>query len=284
VKFIIFGSSGFIGSSLSRELATRGKSTFKIDKNLFLTILADIRHFQKQVEQDDVIIFAAGKVPARTIDDVLYNLKISEQVSEILDKLKFAYFLNFSSDAVYPSINSSISENTFVKPQSMHGIAQFSREILFNLRFEGRLGHIRSSAVYGIGDTHNSYGPNRFLHDALAKGCINLFGNGQEIRDHIYIKDLMNLAILMINRRFTPVINAVSGQPLSFLEVSQIIQDQLPKTEINFISRGKEDDSQNFVREFDTRILKEEFPSFSSTPMNAAIYEVVSKLGDQNAP
>lgn len=283
MKFIIFGSSGFIGSSLSRELATRGKSTFKIDKNLFLTILADVRHFQKQVEQDDVIIFAAGKVPALTIDDVLYNLQISEQVSEILDKLKFAYFLNFSSDAVYPSINSSISENTLVKPQSMHGITQFSREILFNLRFEGRLGHIRSTAVYGIGDTHKGYGPNRFLRDALTKGCINLFGNGEEVRDHIYINDLIELAILMIHKRFTSITNAVSGQPFSFLEVSKIIQDLLPKTEINFISRDTAIDPQKIARIFDISLLKEEFPTFSSTPMNAALNEVVYKLGNLNA-
>jgi nucleoside-diphosphate-sugar epimerase len=283
VKFIIFGSSGFIGSSLSRELATRGKSTFKIDKNFFLTILADIRHFQKQVEQDDVIIFAAGKVPALTIDDVLYNLKISEQVSEILNKLKFAYFLNFSSDAVYPSINSPISENTLVKPQSMHGITQFSREILFNLRFEGRLGHIRSTAVYGIGDTHKGYGPNRFLRDALTKGCINLFGNGEEVRDHIYINDLIELAILMIHKRFTSITNAVSGQPFSFLEVSKIIQDLLPKTEINFISRDTAIDPQKIARIFDISLLKEEFPTFSSTPMNAALNEVVYKLGNINA-
>ena len=45
---------------------------------------------------------------------------------------------------------------------------------------------LNPTLVYGPGDKHFGYGPNKFINDALKLNKIKLFGKGEELRDHIY--------------------------------------------------------------------------------------------------
>ena len=45
---------------------------------------------------------------------------------------------------------------------------------------------LRPTLIYGFGDTHNSYGPNRFFNQIIEKREINIFGEGLDyFRDFI---------------------------------------------------------------------------------------------------
>jgi len=45
-----------------------------------------------------------------------------------------------------------------------------TRELMLAAEAKAPLAILRLTAVYGAGDTHNSYGPNRFLRQALKDG------------------------------------------------------------------------------------------------------------------
>src|ERR1700733_14547904 len=82
---------------------------------------------------------------------------------------------------------------------------------------------LRPCAVYGANDTHNSYGPNRFIRSGLKDGKITLFGFGEEKRDHVYVEDLSRLVELCLLHRSEGTLNLVSGTAVSFYDVAERI-------------------------------------------------------------
>ena len=73
------------------------------------------------------------------------------------------------------------------------------RENIFK-KIGKKLTIIRPTLVYGPNDPHNGYGPNKFIRDAKKGNCINLFGKGEERRDHIFINDLTFMVYQIINK------------------------------------------------------------------------------------
>src|SRR5258708_20458707 len=71
----------------------------------------------------------------------------------------------------------------------MHGIMHLARELMLNATVKAPLAVVRSTLIYGEGDPHNGYGPNRFRRLAAAGQEIVLFGEGEERRDHVLIDD-----------------------------------------------------------------------------------------------
>ena len=50
---------------------------------------------------------------------------------------------------------------------------------------------LRPTLIYGEGDPHNGYGPNKFMRLAKKNEDILLFGKGEELRDHININETL---------------------------------------------------------------------------------------------
>ena len=65
-----------------------------------------------------------------------------------------------------------------------------TREAILKDNFNKILCILRPTLIYGPGDTHNGYGPNRFINLALKNKSIPIFGNGEEKRDHIFVEDV----------------------------------------------------------------------------------------------
>jgi nucleoside-diphosphate-sugar epimerase len=135
---------------------------------------------------------------------------------------------------------------------------------------------VRPCAIYGPGDTHNSYGPNRFARAAAKAGKITLFGGGEEKRHHIYVADAARLIELCILHRSSGTINAATGEAISFGELAEKIAaavsgavaiEKLPRT------------SAITHRHFDTSALARAFPSFQATPLDAGIAQTLSGMG-----
>ena len=79
----------------------------------------------------------------------------------------------------------------------------------------------RDPVVYGVDDPHNGYGPNRFRRLAAAGSEIVLFGEGEERRDHVYVEDVADLVRLIVLHRSAGIVNAVSGDVVSFRELAE---------------------------------------------------------------
>ena len=94
---------------------------------------------------------------------------------------------------MYADVKENISEKTITSPSSLHGLMHLTREEILKYNFNKILCILRPTIIYGAGDSHNGYGPNRFVNCALRNNSISIFGSGEERRDHIFIEDLVKI-------------------------------------------------------------------------------------------
>jgi nucleoside-diphosphate-sugar epimerase len=126
---------------------------------------------------------------------------------------------------------------------------------------------LRPTLVYGAGDTHNGYGPNRFLRTARAQRTIALFGRGEEQRDHVFVDDVARVVELAIAHRSAGVVNVATGVSRSFAEVAGLVAAMVPGTTVETKARS----GPVTHRRFDTAALRTAFPSLSMTPLEEGL-------------
>ena len=273
-KIVVVGSKGFIGRSIFDYLKTenfevQGFSRAEIDLEIENSVnnLADI------INDGDVVVFAAAKAPVKSVTGFKQNLTILENFMNAIKNKHISYLLNISSDAVYPDIKDLISEELLPSPLGLHGAMHMTRELALNSSGLP-VGHIRPTLVYGPGDPHNGYGPNRFVRQALKLGRITLIGKGEEVRDHIHISDVTSLAISMVKSRILGIVNAVTGTGLSFYEIASTVASQIPEVEIEF-ERRIGSMPHNGRRLFATQNINELLPTFNPIPFPVGIKEMI---------
>ena len=157
------------------------------------------------------------------------NIQLITNIAEALRGKKLTYLLNISSDAVYGDSMQPMTEEAIIEPLAAHGIMHCMREYILEHRVAAPIGHLRPTLIFGAGDPHNGYGPNSFLRLAKAGKNIELFGNGEEQRDHVFVGDVATLAVAMIAAKTTGAVNAVSGRVTSFLELAEAAQKMAPQ-------------------------------------------------------
>ena len=170
------------------------------------------------------------------------------------------HFIYISSDAVYSDTKYRISENSETKPSSIHGIMHLHRENLLRIFIPNKkLLILRPTLIYGRNDTHNSYGPNRFMRLAIKNKDIKLFGRGEELRDHIHISDVIKIIYLSLKSNKFGIYNVVTGKIISFKKLAEkSIEKSLSKSKIIFTKRYGSMPHLG-LRQFNNTRLKKEF-------------------------
>jgi UDP-glucose 4-epimerase len=134
---------------------------------------------------------------------------------------------------------------------------------------------LRASLLFGARDTHNGYGPNRFVRAALKEGRITLFGEGEEKRDHVSIKDLSRLIGLALAHRSQGVLNGATGESVSFRDAAERVAE--------LVGGGVKVEGtprQNPIthRHFDITATRKAFPEFRFTPLKETLAETLREV------
>lgn len=279
-RLAIIGGSGFIGTSLLNYFNNKGINCFIIPSNeLKKNPIEATTYLIKNLHKEDTVIFLAAITPDKSKDHFqtfLKNIEIAKITCDALKNLACSRVIYFSSDAVYPYNNSIISEETMISPDSLYGIMHMAREKMFSETVEKGLLIIRPTQIYGSLDTHNSYGPCRMLRSAIKENKIYLFGEGSEIRDHIYIEDLIQLTWLLLRNNVCGVVNAVTGIAISFAKIANIVQSIIKKTEISYLPYINPPPFRN--RTFDPSMIKKLFSTFHFTPIEHGMQQMYKKI------
>ena len=180
----------------------------------------------------DAVVVAAALTPdrGRDIETFMRNLLMGQQIAGAVAKTGSAHLIYVSSDAVYDDTDAPITESTCPVGPSLYATMHVARERM--LREVAAASDIpflvlRPSLLYGPGDTHNAYGPNRFVRSAKTDGVIAVFGGGEERRDHVWVRDLTRLVELAIAQRTTGILNVATGRSLAFGEVASAVAAQV---------------------------------------------------------
>ena len=96
-----------------------------------------------------------------------------------------------------------------------------ARELMLKATVKAPFAVVRSTLIYGEGDPHNGYGPNRFRRLAAAGQEIVLFGEGEERRDHVLVDDVAEIVCRVIEHRSRGTLNIATGEVYSFRDIAE---------------------------------------------------------------
>lgn len=226
-RVVVLGASGFIAGAILRVLQTKGIPVLGLGRpgiDLLEPVAAGT--LSSLLRSDDTLVFASAKAPCKDSGMLRENLVMAEAVCVALKARPVAHVIYISSDAVYKDSPGPLDEGSCAEPGSLHGVMHLAREVALRAEFAGPLAIVRPTLVYGLEDPHNGYGPNRFRRLAGAGKEIVLFGEGEERRDHVDVEDVAALVCLIAQHRSHGVVNAVSGEVVSFRDLAQFAAAQ----------------------------------------------------------
>lgn len=277
-RIIILGSGGFISSYVENELNERKINYKAIPSSLLdLTSVNASEVLTQLLLPTDTILFIAAKAPVKNERMFLTNLQICKTVCEAIQKVKIAHLIYLSSDAVYTDSASPLNEYSDTEPSSLHGLMHLTREIMLKSIHHGPLCILRPTLIYGSKDPHNGYGPNKFIRLAKKNKEIELFGKGEELRDHVWVKDVANIIILTIINQTNGVLNIATGKLYSFLDIVEIIKSNF-KSKLKIVNLSRTGPlPHNGYRAFDTSNFQKIFPEFKYNNFK----DLINKIGDE---
>lgn len=221
-KIIISGGAGFIGSHVVEcalennnqvividNLISGKLSNLPNDKRVIFykaDILKDNIEYIFEKEKPDYCIHLAAQTSVNysesdPIYDAKMNIVSSINLLNLCKKYNIKKFITASSAAVYGMPEKlPIAENSQTKPISFYGISKLTMEKYVE-HFQIPYVIFRFSNVYGPRQSSSKEsGVIAIFHNAMLNDeQIQIFGDGNQIRDFIFVKDVANIINKSIN-------------------------------------------------------------------------------------
>lgn len=253
------GANSFIGKAITKKFISQNiKPVLVTRKNADLEKKQSFNKLKKILKKNDTIIFIAAVAPVKNIEMLNQNLLICKNIIESLKIKKPNHVIYLSSDAVYSDSKNKINEKSETTPESFHGFMHLIRENMLK-ELNCKKTFVRPTLVYGSDDPHNGYGPNKFIRCAQNNEEIFLFGKGEERRDHIHVDNVADIVSTVAIKKIDGIINAVSGNVISFNEIAKNLKKIYPNLVIKNLKRNGPM-PHNGYRAFDNKLLKKYFP------------------------
>ncbi len=281
-RALLLGADGFLAHELRQAFAAGGLHVRAVgSKELDLTGVDAIDRLIALFHSDDAVVMTSGVTPdkGRDVATLMKNLRMAESVSSALAQNPPAHFVYISSDSVYDARYSSLlNEDSTCEPTGLYPLMHIARERIFEQVCASAaipFGVVRPCAIYGPRDTHNSYGPNRFIRTALRDRKITLFGGGEERRHHVYVSDLAKIVELCLVHRSAGIINAATAEAVPFCTVAELVMETIGRPIlIEHLPRS----GPIAHRHFDSTGLAKAYPRFSPTPLATGLARTVAEV------
>jgi len=271
-RVVVIGSSGFVGGALVQRLNQSGIVTLSIDRAKVDLLHADAAiALADLLRPTDAVVAVAAIAPVKNTQMLADNMRLVATIIQALGKVKVAHVVNISSDAIYADGPLPLTESSPMAPTSLHGAMHLARELAFAAEANAPLANLRPTLIYGASDPHNGYGPNRFRRLAEDGKDIVLFGNGEERRDHVYVDDVAELIVRVLQHRSSGALNIVTGEVHSFMEIANATAEIAGKIVAVKATPRVGPMPHNGYRPFDNAACKQAFPDFRYTPMGEGL-------------
>jgi nucleoside-diphosphate-sugar epimerase len=265
-RTVVLGAGGFVGGAICARLRAAGASVAELgSKELDLCAPGAGERLASRLEPGDGLVFVSARAPARDAALLARNVAMAESVCAALSTVAVQHLVYISSDAVYGDDIHPLTERAPAAPNTLHGAMHLARELMLRSVARTPLAILRPTLLYGASDPHNGYGPNRFRRTAASTGRIDLFGEGEELRDHVLVSDVADVA---------------SGYSTSFRRAAELVALQF-ETPIEIVGSARR--SPITHRHFDVSATFKAFPGFRYTELAKGIAQVHAETQGRQA-
>ena len=254
-KYLVTGGAGFIGSNIAFALEGERKARVAVLDNFSSGNYKNLLGFGGDVIAGDILSadwFArAGKVDAVFHQAAVVDTTVTDQrammaanVDGFRNVLEYALeygvkrVIYASSAAVYGNSPCPMHEDQAPTPENVYG---FSKAIMDNVARDFAAAH-KDMTVVGL-RYFNVYGPREYYKGKMASMVFQLYNQmkagkrprvfkfGEQMRDFVYVKDLVRANLNALDAKRSCVCNAATGKPCNFNEVIEALNKAM-KTDL----------------------------------------------------
>jgi len=244
-RFVITGASGFLGSHLVANLENADyknvvlvNRSFSKNKNNYKNVVGNFSDevlMSNTIEKNDIIVhLACSSIPATSESDkerdFQENVIGTKKLLEVCGRKKIKKFVFISSGGtVYGNYgNKPVTEEIECRPINAHGkmklaIEKYVCSCAEKYNFDYVI--MRPGNLYGrVGDLGRKQGAiDVFMQKILNGQSIEIWGDGEIVRDYVYIDDAVDLLIKVMEDSVQGVFNMGTGEDVSLKQIINLI-------------------------------------------------------------
>ena len=268
MKVLVLGGNGFIGSNLVERLVAEGHRVRIYDRSPSrLNVLGqkvehqngnfnDITSISQALHDIDIVFhLISGSIPSTSnlspADDARDNLVDTIGLLECMRKIGITRIVYMSSGGtIYGNSNKDlINEEHSLNPNCSYGIVKLAVEkylMMYQRLYDFEPVILRVSNPYGPWQSkvgiHGLIGT--LLSKAISNERVEIWGDGEVVRDYIHIKDVIEACINVMGSKSTGIFNIGSGVGHSVNEVLKMVEE---------VTQSKLDVKYSKRRDFDVK-------------------------------
>src|SRR3989304_9092330 len=290
MKLLIFGSEGFVGQNLiqglseKHEIYTADQVEKHSNQNYTQCDITNLDSVENTINDVDVVIHLAAHSLISSLDGSITNGRVN--IIGLLNLLEVCrkksvpkVIFTSASSLIGEPLHYQVKEDHPAKPKTPYGITKLTSDHYL------RLYHELYAIDYTVFRFFNIYGP--YQKNGLIPSIFNkiqndepitIFGKGDQIRDYVYIEDVIQFfeKAASSDIRKNKVLNLGTGTGTTILEIVNNIAEILKiEAKIEYKSE-RPGEIGNFMA--DTTLLNETFGVIPSTNVKTGLQKTIEWL------
>lgn len=232
---LVTGGSGFIGSHVVEALRKQeGVDVISLSKDAVPGREGNVRYIKTDLSEKDAwkdikalgpidyVLHLASRMPSATAsiaheepeEYVKHNVSASLYLAECLPDTVKGFVYASTIDVYGKPQRIPLGEDHPLNPLTCYGVSKAAAEKFLNILLSERgipCTVLRYSQVYGPGEPMIKAIP-KFIEALTQRQKPVLYGSGSELRDYVYIDDVVRATILALNKNAGGTFNISSGQ------------------------------------------------------------------------
>lgn len=248
-KIVVVGGNGYLGRFLVNALKEIGATVFVISRDCKPSdsqFKVDITNFEEtykviQKIKPDIVYHLAANI-SRNRDFSIYEEMAAVNVQGTLNVLRSleaidAHFIFTSSSEIYGNNVSPFHENQIPKPVSPYSLTKINAEILIETycnNHNKKFTNLRVFNFYGENMPEEFFIPQ--MINSLKKGEDFLMTKGEQVRDFLYVGDVVSALILTAKNQNSlgQTMNVCSGKGTKLSQLATAVNTTI-KSEAKII-------------------------------------------------